>query len=212
MKKGFIASLCITAAQFIAAALVYTRLPEQIPTHWGISGQVDAYGGRLMIFLMPAISLLITLGMTLMPKIDPKGKSIIASGNAYPVLMVLINVLFAVILAVTILTAFGVSVPMDVVMCVMLGLLFIILGSFMPRIKQNYSFGIKLPWTYASEEVWVSTHRFGGRVFVANGLVFFAGVLLPAPLNLLVPLVAILVGMIVICVFSYLQYRKTNVN
>lgn len=81
----------------------------------------------------------------------------------------------------------------------------------MPRVAPNYTFGIRLPWTLASEDNWRRTHRFAGRVFVVCGVALFACVLL-RPLDPLVILgVAVgvmLLGICVIALYSYLLWRR----
>lgn len=55
------------------------------------------------------------------------------------------------------------------------GLLFLIMGNYMPKVKQNFFLGIKLPWTYTDEDNWNKTHRFAGRLWVVCGIVMIAG-------------------------------------
>lgn len=208
MKLAFRICLVFTVLQFAAAIAAYRALPGLIPIHWGLSGEIDGYGGKYMIFLSPALSLLITIGMTLLPKIDPKGENILRSGKSYPALMIALNLLMAALLAVMLSASFGRGARAADVILGALGVMFLLLGNYMPKIKHNYTFGIKLPWTLASETVWARTHRVGGVVFFAAGLLFLAGVFFPAPYGLIAPLAFLLAGTLGVSIYSYCEYKK----
>ena len=89
-----------------------------------------------------------------------------------------------------------------------LGLMFLVIGNYMPKMKQNPTLGIRLPWTLANEENWNRTHRIGGKVWVAGGLVLLLVCLLPGAAMAAGMLAAILVLAVVPCVYSYWLYRK----
>ena len=59
------------------------------------------------------------------------------------------------------------------------GLLFLLLGNYMPKFRQNSFMGIRVKWTLENEANWNATHRFGGKVWVAGGFACLAGALLP---------------------------------
>lgn len=210
MKKMLRICLGITLVEFIAAIAVWSFLPETIPTHWGISGEIDAYGSKWMIFLAPALSLGLTIGMYYLPKIDPKGENITRSGRAYPTAMLLVNVIMVVVLTVTIIASLGFPVMVGKIIPAAIGVMFLFIGNYMPKIKPNYFFGIRLPWTLADESVWTKTHRLGGWVFLAIGLLFIGGIFLPSPFNFIMPMVSIGIGVGGIAVYSYAQYTKRN--
>ena len=60
------------------------------------------------------------------------------------------------------------------------GLMFLLLGNYMPKLRQNSFMGIRVKWTLENEANWNATHRFGGKVWVAGGFACLAGALLPA--------------------------------
>ncbi len=208
MKKAFTFSIAVTALEFIAAAMVYQYLPELIPIHWNVNGEVDSYGHRSMIFLAPVLSLLVTSGLYYLPGIVPKGDNIRRSGRSYPVKMVTVNLLMVVLLVVMATTALGLPTPVSAILLVSVGILMLFVGNYLPKIKPNYSFGVRLPWTLASEPVWIKTHRFGGWVFFVIGLLFIIGAFAPAPINFIVPFAGLFSGMAVIAVYAYTAYRQ----
>ncbi|OQB14762.1 MAG: Immunity protein SdpI [Firmicutes bacterium ADurb.Bin193] len=208
MKRAFQICIGITIILFVTAICIYNILPARIPTHWGASGQADGFGGKFMIFLMPVISLVLTFGLYYLPRIDPKRGNIEASGMAYPAVMISAVTIMAVIFAITVLESFGTRVPVNIIMPIALGAMFVVIGGFMPQIRPNYFFGIRLPWTLANETVWEKTHKFGGCIFFAFGLLFIVCVILPPPFNFAVPIAGLAVGIMVIAVYSYMEFRK----
>ena len=88
------------------------------------------------------------------------------------------------------------------------GLLFLLIGNYMPKFRQNATIGIRVKWTLENEESWNATHRFGGKVWVAAGLACMIAALLPSAAMAVVFTAAIVAAAVVPCVYSYLYYRK----
>ena len=208
MKKALIFSIIVTILTFIASAIVYPHLPEIIPTHWNAMGVVDGYGDKISIFLFPAISLSMVLLLYYLPKFDPKGHNIKNSGKVYPLIMVSLVCLMAIFSFMVVATSVGIEIPMDTIMPASIGIFILFMSNYMPKVKPNYSFGIRLPWTLANETVWTKTHRFSSKIFFVVGLAFIAGMFIPAPINILLPSGALFVGLGIISVYAYLEYKK----
>ena len=163
----------------LAGIVLWDQLPEQIPTHWNTSGEVDRWSSKAFaIFGLSGILLaaqwLCTLGTRADPKKDNHPQKILHL--VLWIIPVISNLLYAITYAV----ALGKEVRIDVIMPVFMGLLFAIIGNYLPKCKQNYTIGIKIPWTLNSEENWNRTHRFAGRLWVVCGIVimltgFFGG-------------------------------------
>ena len=89
------------------------------------------------------------------------------------------------------------------------GLLFIVLGNYMPKFRQNSFMGIRVKWTLESEANWNATHRMGGKVWVAGGFACLAGAMLPVKaMGAVFPVVLVTVALAPI-VYSY-YYSKTQ--
>ena len=88
------------------------------------------------------------------------------------------------------------------------GLLFLLIGNYMPKFRQNATIGIRVKWTLENEENWNVTHRFGGKVWVVAGLACMIAALLPSAAMAVVFTAAIVAAAVVPCVYSYLYYRK----
>ena len=149
-------------------AALYPRLPEIMVTHWDFSGNANGWSSRAAtVFGLPLVILALHLVCFYAESRETKK-------NTNPVLRtVLLWFCPAVSLlggAVTLGTGLGYEMHISTVVPVFVGLLFLILGNYLPKIRQNRTMGIKLPWTLASGENWTRTHRLAGFLWVAGGL------------------------------------------
>ena len=92
--------------------------------------------------------------------------------------------------------------------CFAFGLLFLAVGNYMPKIRQNRTMGVRVKWTLASEANWNATHRFAGKVWVAAGLLCMISALLPLEMMLVVFIASIVLAAVVPCVYSYRYYKQ----
>ena len=212
MKKLFWLNIALVVLTFIGIAVAYPYMPEKIPTHWNIDGVIDAYGSRAILFIMPSIMALVTVLIYFLPKIDPKSKKAKGSENTNMWIMFAINLFTAAVTGFMIAAAFGYDVAMDKAICVLVGGLFIALGIYLPKVKPNYFIGIRTPWTLESETVWVKTHHRGRRVFIISGLLFVSSIVLPPPINFMVPFAALMGGVAGVVVYSFIVYKKEEKN
>ena len=101
----------------------------------------------------------------------------------------------------------GWNVSVERLTSVLLGGVFIIVGNYLPKCRQNYTVGIKLPWTLYDEENWNRTHRLGGKVWMLGGVLVLAlGVVGLG--NAWLILAVILPVSIVPVIYSFMYYMK----
>ena len=197
---------------FAYAAYLFPSLPYRIPTHFNASGEVDAWGHKSTIFLLPSImgatSIFVYLILINSKKLDPKRYEQTDDGVLKN--FALYTVLFLTVLSMVILYAIShVGVKIDKLLLPLLGLAFGLFGIYMPKLKQNYFAGLRLPWTLDSEPNWNATHAFAGKVWTIGGfLQFMLGLILDG--SIMFPLFISLVILMVLipAVYSYLFFRK----
>ena len=90
----------------------------------------------------------------------------------------------------------------------LVGIIFLIIGNYMPKVKQNYTIGIKVPWALNSEENWRRTQRLGGWMFMLCGVAMMLSAVIAAEFFLALMLGVILAAAIVPMIYSYILYRK----
>jgi uncharacterized membrane protein len=173
-SRGEVFALVLVAAAFLMSALLYRRLPERMPTHWNIRGEVDAYGSRPFgAFLLPAMMGGLFLVFLALPAISPRGFRFDRFHAVWGIFQTAILGFLFLVHTLVLSAAMGKRVDMTRVIEAGIGLLLAVLGNFMGKITRNFFVGIRTPWTLASEEVWMRTHRLGGKLFVLAGLMTF---------------------------------------
>ena len=186
--------------------LLWNQLPDQIPIHWNVQGEVDSYGSKLFAVLtMPVFLLAIHWICTLITCADPKHKQV--EGKPLTLVLWICPMISLLVLTLAYITAMGYPISVEIIMPLVMGLLFVVVGNYMPKCKQNYTIGIKVPWTLNDEENWYKTHRFAGILWVAGGVLIMATSFLGSIwLFLAITLIMAFAPM----VYSYLLYRKKN--
>jgi uncharacterized membrane protein len=183
-------------------------LPEQVASHWGLSGEPDGWSSKeTLVFLLPLFGVGIALLLAFVPRIDPRRASYELHGGTY---WLLANAAVIVLSAVHVaILGFNLGWPISInqVTGIAVGGLFILIGNLMTRMRPNWFMGIRTPWTLSSDTVWRKTHRVGGYAFVLAGLLlvamgfvrpaWFAGVLIAAAI----------VAALVPVVYSYFVWR-----
>ncbi|MGQ9533210.1 MAG: SdpI family protein [Desulfotomaculales bacterium] len=203
-------ALAVLAAMLAAGVVLYPHLPDLVPAHWNIRGEVDNYFSRFWgAFALPLLAAGMYLAMLFLPYVDPRRDSYVRFEGAYRAVRAGLVLFLAALQAVIVAVALG--GPPDLVPRVVpaaLGLLMLVIGNYLPQARFNYFFGVRTPWTLASEEVWRRTHRFSGPAFVLGGLAALAAAFLPAPANFAVGMGGIGAATLASVVYSYLAFRR----
>jgi uncharacterized membrane protein len=174
------------------------------------SGEPDSYGGKFEgLLLLPLIALGIYVLLLVLPRVDPRREHYARFQGAWTVLRTVIVAVFAGVYGVVVLWVKGVHVDTFVVVGLMIGLLFMVLGNYMGKLRSTWFVGIRTPWTLSSEESWNKTHRLGGRLFFVFGLALAIGVPLGKQWAASYMIPAGVFGLVLILyVYSYLVWRK----
>jgi uncharacterized membrane protein len=196
------------AATFSAA--VYDRLPNQMASHWGMNDQVNGTMSRFWgAFLMPIIALALLGLFLLIPNIDPMKANIATFRPIFNGFIAAIMLFLLYVHVLTILWNLGIqNFSMGTALVPALGLVFILAGLLMRQAKRNYFIGIRTPWTLASDRVWAQTHRVGGVLFIACGVITMLGVFLPGMLAFVVMFVPLMAVTAFLLAYSYYLYQQ----
>jgi len=194
---------------FVAGFYFYSVFPEQVPVHWNAQGVVDNYGSKFVgAFLAPLLAVGVYLLFVALPLIDPKKDRYKDFSKTYHLFKNLILMYLVYIFFISSLNAVGVNIPVEFAIPVGVGVLFVLLGNYMGKIKPNWFMGIRTPWTLSSEDVWNKTHRFGGKVFVVGGLVIASLGFWPVFMRIPVLMIVVLAVVILTVIYSYIVYKK----
>lgn len=164
--------IILIVIQFVASAYFYPTLPESMPTHWNIYGNIDSYMPKqYAVLLFPLLGLFMLILFKIVPSFDPNKKKYHHFSTEWQILQTVFVAFFTYIQGITFYAAYYPSLIIMRPMFIGLGILFILLGNYLSKIRQNYFIGIKVPWTLASEDNWNKTHRFASCTFVIAGII-----------------------------------------
>jgi uncharacterized membrane protein len=212
MKKSLWFCISVFAFELIISTCIYPTLPQTIPMHWNLNGVADGFGGRWTIYLIPIITApVIFLFYGFMTYLMHKNENIRRSKGIIAIVLVLMQVIFACEFVWLILKVKG-SLPemftIDKITFAIMGMVLMILGNYMPKIKQNAFLGIRTPWALKDPVVWQKSQRFGGMLFITAGVLFILSLLLPPYLNIILPTAYILLCGVAMYLYSYLVYKQ----
>ena len=205
-RKTLIITTIITLLPILAGLILWNKLPEQMPMHFNAAGEVDGTASKVVgVFVMPmvlvAVQWLCALGSL---KMDPKADNL--NTKVMGLVLWFIPVLSVLMHALVYGTAMGEEMNVQIVIPLVMGLLFVVIGNWLPKCKQTYTLGIKLPWTLADEANWNRTHRFAGPIWVVCGLVIMLCGLIGGAFLWVMP-VAFVVMIAAPTVYSFLLFK-----
>lgn len=194
----------------IAVALLYGRLPAEIPMHWEFGGQVR-YDPKWQLWIIAGMAPLFCLFFSVIPKIDPRQRNYAKFGDAYQAFQCIMMVFLAVMVGIILIESLRPgTVEVRRVVIFLLAVLLLFLGNMMPKFRQNYFCGIKNPWTLSSETVWTRTHRLAGRTMFAAGLVSLISAFTPEAVSFVLFFGSLMVATIYPTFMSYRWYQQEN--
>ena len=213
-RRFTVAIVLLLALTWLASLLALPFAPAEIPSHWGINGQPDAYASRIVGLLqLPVIMTLVALMLHFIPRIDPKRTNYSSFAGAYGVIQIAVTLFMAALQATIIAIALGWSIDVSLVIVIIFGLMFAALGNVMGKLRPNWFAGIRTPWTLSSPDVWTRTHRLGGTLMVLIGLLnVVAAPLLSAPTRLVLLLGSVFGWAIFTIGYSYWLWRNQTTD
>lgn len=213
-KKTNIIIAVILLFTLAVTLLYYPKVPDTIPVHWGVDGQIDGWGHKYMLFVFWGIAAGVNFLMLFAEKIDPRRDSYKKFTKVFNIFRVFVTALLCGLVLLTIAFTFNPQfVNMNSIMYPVMGIMFVLLGNYMPKVKHNYTFGIKTPWTLASETVWNKTHRMAGLLWIAEGLVIFSMAFVKnTTIASVIMFVTMIITLITTMVYSYVEFQKEKEN
>ncbi|HEX7903338.1 MAG TPA: SdpI family protein [Chitinophagaceae bacterium] len=200
----------------IYLAIVWNKLPRQVPLHYNFQGEVDRYGSKTELLGALAVLIGVNIGLyfllTNINRVDPKKKYTEENISRMKKLAFAISIFMTATACFIIYTSEHAVEKLNFkIIVAAVGVLFVILGNYMYTIKPNYFAGIRLPWTLENEYNWKQTHMLAGKLWFAGGLLItFNAFLLPDSAVFIIMIVIIVILTIIPIVYSYRLYKKQN--
>ena len=202
--KTMILTSVIILAPIVVGLILWDRLPAQMATHFDANGVADDWSPKeFAVFGLPLLLLAVHWFCMAFTSVDPKKQNF--SDKIITLMMWLCPVISIAGNGATYLYALDNTVNTVPMALLLVGCIFLVIGNYMPKMKQSYTIGIKIPWALNSEENWNRTHRLGGRTFMLAGiLTIIAGFM---QLFWLVP-VALIIAAFIPVIYSFVLYKK----
>jgi uncharacterized membrane protein len=205
-RKTLIITSIVTILPMLIGILCWNRLPDVMATHFGMNNEANGFSSKAFaVFGLPLVLLAVLWVGAFVTAHDPKRQNI--SPKMFSLVLWIVPVIS--VFAAAAIYPVNLGCPLDITFFgeLFLGLLFIIIGNYLPKARQNYTIGIRIPWTLANEENWNKTHRFAGYLWMICGLLMIL-----ISLTRLVPggwlLGMALVMALVPCVYSFWLHAK----
>ena len=211
--KSELPSIILIAVTILSAFYFYAHFPDRVPTHWNFRGEVDGWSGRAQgAFIIPAMLIVMYVLFVFLPMLDPKKERYTQFLKTYNVFRNLILLVLILVYFIASFNGLGYNIPVQYTVPVIIGLLFVVLGNYMGKLKRNWFIGIRTPWTMSSEEVWNKTHRVGGYFFIVAGLGIMISPHLSQAWGLAVFIATIALMVFGTFIYSYILYLKEKKN
>ncbi len=206
-------NLVLIFIPLLAGIIFWDRLPEELPTHWNLKGEVDdTMPKEIAIFLLPFTMIMVNAIFWIIPVLDPKQ---MLEHSQKPIYAIQVGVNLLLCFLGLLIIAFGLGQEIDMTTVVPSGILilFLVLGNFMGKIRPNYFIGIRTPWTLESDDVWRKTHKLTGWIWVGAslGLMGISWLLRPE-VFFFVFLGGVAAMTLVPVIYSYLEFRKQKMS
>jgi uncharacterized membrane protein len=202
--------LLVVILPFLYLGFIWSSLPERVPIHWNSEGQINGWGSKSTLLLLPLLLPLLTyILFSVTPLIDPK-KKLDSMGNKFYQLKLSIVLLMSVLALFILYSTKNQSFFNPNLMLMLIGLLFAVFGNYFPSIKPNYFIGIKTPWTLENETVWKKTHQLAGKLWFPGGLIIIILAFIIDDPKLMHIIFLTITGIITIIpiVYSFIIFKK----
>ncbi len=206
-NRALLLGFLLVIVSFGFAVWLYPHAPSRMPTHWDMAGHVDDYSEKsFALFLSPAIAALTWLLCLILPAIAPKGYRLDQFIDVFGIIQLAIIGVLLFFQIVIQLKGIGAPLPLNNLLVLGVGMLMLVVGNYMGKLRKNFFVGVRTPWTLANDEVWGRTHRLAGWALVIAGLALMADGTMGA--NPIFLTVVVLGAVLLPIVYSFFLYKR----
>ena len=205
-KKTLIITSIITILPVLIGIICWNRLPDVMATHFGMNNEANGFSSKAFsVFGLPVILLAVLWFGAIVTSRDPKRQNI--SPKMFSLVVWIAPFTSLVVAAILYPVNLGYELDITFFSELLFGVMFIIIGTYLPKARQNYTIGIRVPWTLANEENWNRTHRLAGSLWIICGVLMIIICLTrSASVQWLVGI--LLITVLVPCIYSYWLHAK----
>ena len=206
-KKLLLLTSMVILFPMLWGLMIWPQLPNQIPIHFNVAGQANNFQSKpLAVFGLPLFLLLVHLFVIFVTARDSKNRTM--NEKMGKVIYWLTPIVSLGVFYLIYSKALGSTTNPSIFASALLGLIFVMMGNYMPKLKVNHTVGIRLPWTLQSEDNWHKTHRLAGKLWVLGGLIL----LIEAGLQFAVPYVMGIIILAIVLIPILYSYQLSREN
>lgn len=211
LRPLIVAAAVAVLTMLALSGWAWTQIPvgAAIPIHWGIDGRPNGYAPKEVgLLLLPVLTAGLAALLAILPRFEPRAANLARSAGAYVQVCVGVVAVLALVHLATVLAAVGRPLDITAIVGISVGGLFVVVGNVLGKVRSNFVFGVRTPWTLASDLAWNRTHRLVGRLFVVLGLSVLAVGLVGGSIALFAVLMGGLVVVLAVAFgYSYRVWR-----
>ncbi|SER70056.1 Uncharacterized membrane protein [Butyrivibrio fibrisolvens] len=168
-KRTLIIASVITILPIIIGIFLWNSFPDVMATHFGADNEGNGFSSKAFAVIgIPMILLAVEWIGALVTAHDPRKQNI--SPKMFSIMLWIVPVISIVATATMYSYNLGYKMNITFFAELVMGLAFVVLGNYLPKARQNYTIGIKTPWTLSNEDIWNRTHRLAGYLWVVGGI------------------------------------------
>lgn len=206
-KTQLIVTSVVILIPIVIGLFLWNELPERMVIHWNGSGEPDGWSSKgFAVFGLPLILFAAHWAAIFFTTHDPKNKN--QNSKLFDIIILLMPITSLEFCSATYAIALGRDVNISFLASIFLGIVFVLVGNYLPKCKQNYTIGIRIVWALENEENWNKTHRFAGKLWVIGGVALLATAFISIENFVYVLLAASLIMVLAPILYSYLYYKK----
>ncbi len=198
MKKIFMILTVVYLVPIIFGVLMYSKLPDMMPIHWDINGEIDNYISKhIFVFVFPIVGYLFNVFLVYITEKNINIKDKKSMSKVINLLYLILPFIVLGAMSFTYSAALGYNINIEKVVLIPIGIIFILIGNYLPKTRVNGVIGVRIPTTLKSEENWKITHRLAGRLYIIAGLLI---ILYSIFLDNVYKVIALLVTVVIVSV------------
>ena len=207
-KKTLIITSILTLLPILIGVVCWKRLPDSMATHFGLDNEANGFSSKaIAVFGLPVFLLALQWFAAFVTSRDPKNQNI--SPKMFTIVLWIVPIISLYTAAMIYPYNLGYHMDISLAAELLMGVLFIVIGNYLPKARQNYTIGIRIPWTLANEENWNRTHRFAGYLWLVCGILIVV-LTLCGVLRLSWMIIAIAAATLAPCVYSFWLHEKKS--
>ncbi len=206
-KWRILISSLVTVLPIFVGLILWDKLPSEMPTHWGIDGNVDGESSKAFaVFGLPLILFTVHLVCCFATSLDKRGRE--QNKAMLSVVMLIAPLMSLCVNGVIYASSLGAKIDVSVFVVLLLGVLFVLIGNYLPKCKQNLVIGVRIKWTLENEDNWYATHRFTGKVWFIGGILAIITAFLPSLIKVIAFFSVVAVITVAPFIYSWRYYVK----